>query len=112
MDPCILAILGVLLPPVAVLLQKGCGFDFGINLVLTLLLFWVGGILHAFFVFGVPLCPNILCIFLPPVAVFIEYGCLCEFWVSLVLTILGWLPGVIYSYYVLMLKAPFSGPIV
>ncbi len=41
-------ILSIFLPPVAVLLKKGAGKDFVINLVLTLLLFWIGGIIHAF----------------------------------------------------------------
>ena len=112
MEPCILAIFGVLLPPLAVLLQRGCGCDFLINLIVTICLIWVGGILHAFYVFGVPLCPNILCLFLPPLAVFLEFGCQIEFWVSLILTLLGFLPGIIYSYYVLLLKAPVCGPIV
>jgi len=41
-------ILAIFLPPVAVILKKGAGKDFIISLVLTLLLFWLGGIIHAF----------------------------------------------------------------
>lgn len=36
--------------------------------------------------------------FLPPVSVALaKRGCTREFWISLVLTILCWLPGVIYA---------------
>ncbi|MDD3181169.1 MAG: YqaE/Pmp3 family membrane protein [Opitutaceae bacterium] len=41
-------ILAILLPPLAVFLRKGAGKDFIISLLLTLLLFWLGGIIHAF----------------------------------------------------------------
>lgn len=36
-------------PPVAVLLHKGAGKDFVINFLLTLLLFWLGGVIHALY---------------------------------------------------------------
>jgi len=42
----------------------------------------------------------ILSILLPPLAVFLKYGIGSEFFISLVLTIIGWLPGVIYAFYV------------
>ncbi len=41
-------VLSILLPPVAVFLRKGAGKDFIISLLVTLLLFWIGGIIHAF----------------------------------------------------------------
>ncbi|XP_075668178.1 low temperature-induced protein lt101.2-like [Castanea sativa] len=44
----------------------------------------------------------ILAIFLPPVGVFIRYGCGVEFWIDLLLTILGYIPGIIYALYVLV----------
>lgn len=43
-------ILAILLPPVAVFMRKGAGKDFVINLLLTILLCWIGGIIHAFIV--------------------------------------------------------------
>jgi uncharacterized membrane protein YqaE (UPF0057 family) len=43
-------ILAILLPPVAVFLQRGAGKDLVINIVLWILLFGVGGIIHAFWV--------------------------------------------------------------
>ncbi|XP_020224747.1 low temperature-induced protein lt101.2 [Cajanus cajan] len=44
----------------------------------------------------------ILAILLPPVGVFLRYGCAVEFWIDLVLTILGYIPGIIYAIYVLV----------
>ncbi|KAI6676451.1 hypothetical protein NL676_037247 [Syzygium grande] len=43
----------------------------------------------------------ILAILLPPVGVFLRYGCGVEFWIDLLLTILGYIPGIIYAIYVL-----------
>jgi len=45
----LLAILAVLLPPLAVFLKVGVTKHFWINLVLTLL-FWLPGVIHAFLV--------------------------------------------------------------
>ncbi|MCG8526625.1 MAG: YqaE/Pmp3 family membrane protein [Opitutales bacterium] len=42
-------ILCILIPPVAVLLKKGLGVDFIINLILTLI-FWLPGVIHGFWV--------------------------------------------------------------
>lgn len=42
----------------------------------------------------------ILNILLPPLAVFLKHGIGVTFLISLLLTILGWLPGVIYAFYV------------
>jgi uncharacterized membrane protein YqaE (UPF0057 family) len=47
MNPVLLIIIAILLPPLAVFLKEGAGKQFVINLVLTLLLFWLGGIIHA-----------------------------------------------------------------
>ncbi|MGJ8550501.1 YqaE/Pmp3 family membrane protein [Winogradskyella wichelsiae] len=41
-----------------------------------------------------------LSIILPPLAVFLKHGLGTEFLISIVLTIVGWLPGVIYALYV------------
>ncbi|KAG7030774.1 Hydrophobic protein RCI2A, partial [Cucurbita argyrosperma subsp. argyrosperma] len=43
----------------------------------------------------------ILAILLPPLGVFLRYGCGVEFWICLLLTILGYIPGIIYAIYVL-----------
>ncbi|QCD91862.1 Proteolipid membrane potential modulator [Vigna unguiculata] len=44
----------------------------------------------------------ILAILIPPLGVFLRYGCGIEFWIDLVLTLLGYLPGMIYAIYVLV----------
>ena len=48
MNKIILIILAIFLPPVAILLQKGLGKDFLINLILTLL-FFLPGQIHALY---------------------------------------------------------------
>ncbi|MGI2261238.1 YqaE/Pmp3 family membrane protein [Shewanella sp. GXUN23E] len=49
MNKLLLIILAILLPPVAVFLQKGVGQDLVINIILCLL-FFVPGIIHALWV--------------------------------------------------------------
>lgn len=43
-------ILAIFLPPIAVFMRKGAGKDLVINLLLWLLLFGIGGVIHAFLV--------------------------------------------------------------
>lgn len=43
-------ILAILLPPLAVFMSKGMGTQFWLNLVLTLVGFWIVGIIHALLV--------------------------------------------------------------
>lgn len=51
----------------------------------------------------------ILAIILPPVGVFLERGCGADFCINVLLTILGYIPGIIHALYVLILPAPKSG---
>lgn len=44
----------------------------------------------------------ILAIILPPLAMLIAKGVCTEFWLSLILTLLGFLPGLIYTLYILL----------
>ncbi|XP_073127760.1 low temperature-induced protein lt101.2 [Henckelia pumila] len=44
----------------------------------------------------------LLAIFLPPLGVFLRFGCGMEFWICLLLTILGYIPGILYALYVLV----------
>ncbi|NDK54396.1 YqaE/Pmp3 family membrane protein [Pontibacter sp. BT213] len=39
----------------------------------------------------------ILAVLLPPLAVFLHDGIGTSFWISLILTLLFWIPGVIYA---------------
>ena len=100
MGRCAIAFITILLSPVGVLLEKGPGIDFLINLVLFVVLLDIGGIIHAFHVYGVPLCTNLLCLLLPPFGVFCSHGYSGEFCVSVLLTLFGFFPGVIYAYFV------------
>lgn len=43
----------------------------------------------------------VLCILLPPLAVFLKFGIGTEFWISVLLTLLFWIPGVIYAFIVI-----------
>ncbi|THU54856.1 hypothetical protein C4D60_Mb11t00470 [Musa balbisiana] len=45
-------------------------------------------------------CIDILvAILLPPLGVFLKFGCQVEFWICLLLTLFGYLPGIIYAVY-------------
>ncbi|KAL8530531.1 hypothetical protein ACS0TY_007534 [Phlomoides rotata] len=39
----------------------------------------------------------ILAIILPPLGVFLKFGCRVEFWICLLLTLFGYIPGIIYA---------------
>ncbi|KAF5190517.1 Low temperature-induced protein, partial [Thalictrum thalictroides] len=41
----------------------------------------------------------LLAIILPPLGVFLRFECRVEFWICLLLTIFGYLPGIIYAVY-------------
>ena len=43
----------------------------------------------------------ILCVLLPPLAVFMKTGLSGKFLINILLSILGWVPGVIHAFYVL-----------
>lgn len=43
-------ILAIFIPPLVVFIRKGAGKDFVINLLLWILLFGLGGVIHAFWV--------------------------------------------------------------
>ena len=42
----------------------------------------------------------ILCIILPPLAVYLVKGLKKDFWINLILCILFWLPGIIHAFIV------------
>ncbi|KAH6804240.1 Low temperature and salt responsive protein family [Perilla frutescens var. hirtella] len=41
----------------------------------------------------------LLAIILPPLGVFLKFGCGVEFWICLLLTLFGYIPGIIYAIY-------------
>ncbi|CAN6877129.1 hypothetical protein F2Q70_00032313 [Brassica cretica] len=46
----------------------------------------------------------VLAILLPPLGVFLKFGCHVEFWICLALTFLGYIPGIIYAIYAITKK--------
>ncbi|KAF3112156.1 plasma membrane proteolipid Pmp3, variant 2 [Orbilia oligospora] len=51
------------------------------------------------------ICKIILAIILPPLGVFLERGCVADFWINVLLTILGYLPGYVPILSILMLSS-------
>lgn len=47
----------------------------------------------------------LLAVLLPPLAVFLEEGATQRFWIDVVLTLIGWLPGVLFAFWCLMRPA-------
>ncbi|KAI0071120.1 UPF0057-domain-containing protein [Panus rudis PR-1116 ss-1] len=46
-------------------------------------------------------CLYFLALFLPPLAVFFKRGFLADFWINILLSILGWIPGVLHAWWVI-----------
>jgi uncharacterized membrane protein YqaE (UPF0057 family) len=46
----------------------------------------------------------VLAIFLPPVAVFLTVGLGMHFWINILLTLLGFIPGMIHALWVIVKK--------
>ncbi|ORX60700.1 UPF0057-domain-containing protein [Hesseltinella vesiculosa] len=44
----------------------------------------------------------VLAIIMPPLGVFAEKGCTSALCVNILLTILGWIPGVIHAFYIIL----------
>lgn len=44
----------------------------------------------------------LITLILPPVAVYLARGLTAHFWLNIVLTLVGWLPGVIHALWLLM----------
>ncbi|TEB31807.1 UPF0057-domain-containing protein [Coprinellus micaceus] len=42
-----------------------------------------------------------MAIFVPPFSVFMKRGCAAEFWINILLRILGWIPGVIHAWWII-----------
>ncbi|KAI8633962.1 putative plasma membrane proteolipid 3 [Xylariaceae sp. FL1651] len=48
------------------------------------------------------ICKILLAIILPPVGVFLERGCGADFCINILLTILGYIPGIIHALYIIL----------
>jgi len=50
------------------------------------------------------ICLIIIAFFLPPLAVLLDRGCTCDLCINILLTLLGWLPGVVHAIYLIAIK--------
>ncbi|GMS79951.1 hypothetical protein PENTCL1PPCAC_2126, partial [Pristionchus entomophagus] len=48
----------------------------------------------------------IIAIFLPPLAVVLHMGCNNDACINVLLSLLGWIPGIIHAWYVILAKDP------
>ncbi|KAF8338654.1 hypothetical protein F5887DRAFT_982256 [Amanita rubescens] len=48
----------------------------------------------------------IIAIFIPPLPVFLKRGIGSDFWINILLWILGWIPGVIHAWWVIGKSGP------
>lgn len=46
----------------------------------------------------------LLAIFLPPIGVFLEVGFGLHFWLNILLTLFGYVPGIIHAVYIILRK--------
>jgi uncharacterized membrane protein YqaE (UPF0057 family) len=44
----------------------------------------------------------IIAIFVPPLGVFLQEGLGGQFWINVILTILGYIPGIIHALYIIL----------
>ncbi|KAI8329611.1 plasma membrane proteolipid 3 [Choanephora cucurbitarum] len=48
------------------------------------------------------ICKILFAIILPPLGVLLERGCVCDFWINIALTVLGYIPGIIHALYIIL----------
>lgn len=48
----------------------------------------------------------LLALILPPLAAFLVVGLSTHFWINLILTLLGWLPGTVHALWLLVNRSP------
>ncbi|KAF7927126.1 hypothetical protein EAE99_005457 [Botrytis elliptica] len=48
------------------------------------------------------ICKIILAVILPPLGVFLERGCGADLLINILLTILGYIPGIIHALYIIL----------
>ena len=46
----------------------------------------------------------LLAIFLPPVGVFLQVGFGLHFWINIVLTLFGFIPGIVHAIYIILTR--------
>ncbi len=48
----------------------------------------------------------LVAILLPPLGVFLQVGIGWQFWINILLTILGYIPGIIHAVYIIITRGP------
>lgn len=48
----------------------------------------------------------LVAIFIPPLGVFLQVGLGGAFWLNLLLTLLGYIPGIIHAVYIILTRGP------
>ena len=98
---CCMVLLTILIPPLGLLCQKTTQVrDRNIILNLIIFIFLPGiGVIHAFCLIGLSCCTSFSCIFIPPLGVYLATKKCGKTFLCLFLTLLFYLPGVIYAYY-------------
>ena len=107
-------VVGFFVPPAGVFMQVGLTKQFWINVVLSVLLVWVGGQVHAAWVItnlkddgsadpeGTGKLIGVLAsYYVPPVGVLLKAGVGVGLVLNVVLWLLGWLPGVLHALWVI-----------
>ena len=48
----------------------------------------------------------LIAILLPPLGVFLQVGIGLQFWINILLTLLGYIPGIIHAVYIIVTRGP------
>lgn len=48
----------------------------------------------------------LLAILLPPLGVFLQVGLGAQFWINIVLTLLGYIPGIVHAIWIIATRGP------
>ena len=67
---------------------------------------WTGRTAHTFLnqEIAMDVIRNLLAIILPPLGVFLQVGIGLHFWINILLTLLGYVPGIIHAIWVIVKK--------
>ena len=106
-------VLAYFIPPLGVFLQVGLGMAFWINLLLSVFLFWLPGVIHALWVITntgdngqenaegkSDFMALVIGFFLPPVGVLMRKGIGMPFFLNLLLCCCFWIPGQLHAAWV------------
>lgn len=100
---CCDTLLSLFIPPLGYFCKmKKLDSNFLISLLLMIFTLDILAPIFVFYTYGMDVCIAILSFFLPPLGVLFGNGGCCETLICLVLTCLGFLPGVIYAFHINM----------